>query len=307
MPRRPDITLARALGTIAVAVPALVAGVALASSGARYTPDAPFAPVSNAVAQTVTQAVATVAEASAADEGRQHLGFDTSIYPGDATMRTWKEHAPYAWVGFYLPAPCHKDASWSGKRQTLADMGWGIALVYVGQQVWERPVKPRSKSATTCATSLVSAQRGVSEAIDAVAKTASEGFPTGTAIFLDIERMERMPQKMRDYYRAWVSRVLLDGRYRPGIYAHKHNAEQIYADVRAAYDAAGVADEPPFWVASGRGFNEGKAPSEVGHQFANVWQGRLDITQRWNDVQLPIDVNVSDTPSPSMYGVVAAD
>jgi hypothetical protein len=155
----------------------------------------------------------------------------------------------------------------------------------------------------------VSAARGTSEARDAIARTAAEGFARGTAIFLDIERMETMPQRMRDYYRAWVRHVLEDGRYRPGIYAHKHNARRIYDDVRAEYDAKGLAaEEPPFWVASGTGFNEGKAPTEVGHQFANVWQGRLDITQRWNGVRLPIDVNVSDSPSPSFSSMqVAAD
>src|SRR5215207_2671446 len=46
-----------------------------------------------------------------------YLGFDTSIYPGDAAMTSWREHAGYDWVGFYLPAPCHKDDSWSGKRE----------------------------------------------------------------------------------------------------------------------------------------------------------------------------------------------
>src|SRR4051812_4679787 len=46
-------------------------------------------------------------------------GFDTGIYPGDAAMRAWRQASPYVWVGYYLPAPCHRDVSWSGKREAL--------------------------------------------------------------------------------------------------------------------------------------------------------------------------------------------
>ena len=69
---------------------------------------------------------------------QQYLGFDTNIYPGDRTMKIWADDGTYDWVGYYLPAPCHRDTSWSGKRDTLISMGWGLAVVYVGQQVWKR-------------------------------------------------------------------------------------------------------------------------------------------------------------------------
>ena len=51
-------------------------------------------------------------------------------------MRAWKRDGTYEWVGYYLPAPCHKDDSWSGRRQHLIDNGWGLAVIYVGQQTW---------------------------------------------------------------------------------------------------------------------------------------------------------------------------
>src|SRR5256885_14447901 len=67
-----------------------------------------------------------------------HPGFDTSIYPGDAAMTAWlKPNSPYEWVGYYLQAPCHRDPSWMGKRQTLTNMGWGLAVLYVGQQTFD--------------------------------------------------------------------------------------------------------------------------------------------------------------------------
>ncbi len=270
----------------------------------------------------------------------KHLGFDTYAYPGDNAMLAWKQDgAPYEWVGYYLPsAPCHKGDTWGGKRQTLTNMGWGLAVIYVGQQVWSGtprqkivrtkyvsrrakvirkvngrrvtryvtkkvPVKvvsyARAQPGQSCSTHLVSAARGKKDADDAIARTASEGFANNTVVFLDIERMDRIPQAMRDYYKAWTDRVLEDGRYRPGYYTHDFNAKTIYGDVASLFVKAGRLDQPSFWIASGRGFSEDKEPADVGHEFAQVWQGVLDIVQTHNGVKLPIDVSVASVPSPS--------
>jgi hypothetical protein len=242
-------------------------------------------------------------------------GFDVSIYPGDAAMRAWvRPNSPYHWVGYYLPAPCHRDASWGGKRETLAAMGWGLALLYVGQQTWEgvpdRPPAPDTTAAgaaaqrnIVCSRTLLTAAQGLAEADDAIAKASADGFPRGTRIFLDIERMTTIPQGMRDYYRAWVARLLADGRYRPAIYAHQRNAAEIYADVRAQFDAAGVREEPSFWVSSPGTATLVSSPSDVGFQFARVWQHTLDVSQTFNSVTLRrIDANLADSPSPSAPG-----
>jgi Domain of unknown function (DUF1906) len=241
-------------------------------------------------------------------------------------------------VGYYLSAPCHSDSSWEGKRETLSSMGWGMAVIYVGQQTWGRtpgqkvaitryitkrvrqvktrngkrvvsnvtkrsPVRvlvaPRASRGSSCSTEFVNAARGTADANDAIAKTAAEGFANGTVIFLDIERMESVPRAMRDYYEAWTKRVVDDGRFRPAYYAHSFNADQIYGDVKQVLAAAGVSSDPPFWVASERGFAIDKAPTEVGHAFAQVWQGLIDVVETHNGVRLPIDVNVAQLPSPS--------
>ena len=39
---------------------------------------------------------------------------------------------------------------------------------------------------------------------DAIKRTEAEGFPRGAVIYLDVEYMRAVPQKMRDYYRAWT-------------------------------------------------------------------------------------------------------
>jgi hypothetical protein len=266
------------------------------------------------LAATVGQVAAAVTgqEAPLSDEAQAGtwLGFDTHTYPGDEKMRAWRNapDAPYHWVGYYLPAaPCHKGTSWSGKRQSLIDMGWGLAVVYVGQQTWGRVPRKLTpaqldrltKRGVTCNADFLGADRGISEGIDAISRTRREGFPEGSVIFLDIERMERMPQRMRDYYRGWVATVLKDGHYRPGIYVHSHNAAAVYADVKALFAAAGVKEEPRFWIASARDFSPDKAPADVGHDFAGMWQGVIDVVRRVADVALPIDINVSNWQSPS--------
>ncbi|MEO7457742.1 MAG: glycoside hydrolase domain-containing protein, partial [Gemmatimonadaceae bacterium] len=281
--------------------------------------DSPTSPNGDARSDVVS-AAATVAQVAAAITGQdapladeaksgKNLGFDTHTYPGDKTMRAWKQApgAPYSWVGYYLPSPCHKDPSWVGKRKLLTDMGWGLAVVYVGQQTWGR--QPRSlnsariaqliKSGTTCNADLLASERGAADAADAIAATEREGFPARSIVFLDIERMEKMPQAMRDYYRAWAKALLADGRYRPGVYVHKFNAQAVYDDLKAEFAAAGVNEEPRIWVASGRNFDEGKAPQDVGFAFAGVWQGMIDVAKAVADIKLPVDVNVSTWTSPS--------
>lgn len=241
-------------------------------------------------------------------DGSNHPGFDTSIYPGDAAMRAWlAPRSPYEWVGYYLPASCHHDTSWSGRRAFLGSLGWGTAVLYVGQQTWEgvavgprlAPAMQRAAQSVTCSRTLLTGAQGTIEGLDAVAQAANEGFAPGTVIYLDIEYMSTVTSAMREYYRSWVAQVLADGRYVPGIYCHKSNAATIFSDVRSEFLAHARLDSPRFWIASQSGFSLDRPPTDVGHDFANVWQGRLDTTESWNGVSLNIDVNVADRASPS--------
>jgi hypothetical protein len=312
--------------------------LALLTAGLIVSTGVPIGtPSFGSIGSAVESASNTIAE-NLADDG-PHLGFDTFAYPGDDAMQAWlTADKPYKWVGYYLSAPCHNDDSWQGKRATLSNMGWGMAVIYVGQQTWGRspgqkvqvtryitkrvrqvktrngkrvvsyvkkrvPVRvmvvPRASPNASCSTQFVNAARGTADANDAIAKTAAEGFAKGTVIFLDIERMESVPRAMRDYYAAWTKRVIDDGRFRPAYYAHSFNADLIYGDVKQVLAAEGISADPPFWIASERGFSVDKAPTEVGHAFAQVWQGVLDVVETHNGVRLPIDVNVAQMPSPS--------
>lgn len=259
-------------------------------------------------------------------DASNYPGFDTSLYPGDATMSAWlKPASPYGWVGYYLEAPCHRDASWMGKRATLTGMGWGLAVLYVGQQTFEglpfvdlspEPsgrVRPSARAGimtpataaeiesgvVTCSRTLLTAEQGTADAIDAVTKTTSEGFPEGSVIYLDIEPMQTIPPSMDAYYRAWVQQVLADGRFRPGIYVSKSNATAIHEGVARAYADMQATGSAAFWVSSTSGFSLNRSPADVGLPFARVWQGILDVSQSWSGVSITIDVDVAAVPSPS--------
>ena len=262
------------------------------------------------------------------NSGGSHPGFDTSIYPGDAAMQAWvRPSSPYEWVGYYLQAPCHRDPSWMGKRQTLTTMGWGLAVLYVGQQTFDGvpdviapPVfdlqlalRPTARAgimvpptraeiqsvAVTCSRTLLTTEQGTADAIDAVTKTASEGFSNGTVIFLDIEHMDSIPASMSAYYRAWVQQVLADGRFHPGIYVHKDNAQAIYDGVQKAYADMKRTGSAVFWLTTSAGFSIDKSPQDVGFPWASVWQGIYEVNQTWNGATINIDVDVASTSSPS--------
>jgi hypothetical protein len=230
-----------------------------------------------------------------------HPGFDARVYPGEAAMRAWRESSPYRWVGYYLPAPCHRDASFSGTRPALERMGWGMAILYVGQQAFEGAAPPDTTTGRpiVCSRTLLTAERGRADARDAVARTRGEGFPAGSVIYLDVERTSAVPDSLLAYYDAWTGEVLRDGTYLPGTYAHQANAARLFAAARAAYERAGRAGSPPFWVAGGSGFSLDQPPYAVGLTYARVWQGVLDADRSWGGVSLRVDENVSDRPNPS--------
>ena len=252
-------------------------------------------------------------------------GFDISHYPGDAALSAWRFPAsPYHWVGYYLYAPCHRDSTWMGSYAKVKAMGWGTAVLYVGQQDWsmipsstlrarrsvaspdlDRTTMSAAYAASaaattvTCSASLLTSEQGTSEAADAGAKTAGEGVPSGSAIFLDVEYVSSVSPALATYVSAWITDVLADGRFQPAIYCAKANADAIYAAAMEAYAAAGRDDAPRFWIASSRGFAITDRPTDVGLEYANVWQGLLDVSETWGGFTSTIDVNVADSPSPS--------
>lgn len=228
-------------------------------------------------------------------------GFDTSLYPGDETVRRWRAESPYQWIGLYLPAPCHRETSWVGTRDRLETMGWGIAILYVGQQAFEGAAPPDSAAGTPiiCSRTLLTAEQGRRDARDAADGARREGFPLGSVVYQDVESMRVIPDSMRAYYSAWQREMLTDGRYLPGTYAHQRNAVELMRLAEEAHRAAGRTETPPFWVAGGSDFSLDRPAWSIGLPFVRIWQGALDVDRTWGGVTLRIDENVATSPSPS--------
>ena len=245
------------------------------------------------------------------------LGFDVSAYPGDAAMSAWKYPAsPYYWSGYYIPAPCHRDTTWSGKYHTLTNMGWGTLAIYVGQQDWTQipqsiavldraqptdlltPMTEYSTAFVTCSASLLSADQGRAEALDAVAKLRADGFPTRSTVYLDVEYVSSVTPALVSYIQGWVAAIVAEGSYRPGIYMAKSNAAAIHTAAVGTTGAVDAAD-PAFWLTSSVGFNPTRQPTDVGLSYAAVWQGAYDVAQSYGGVSLTVDQDVAAKRSPS--------
>jgi hypothetical protein len=234
------------------------------------------------------------------EEARGVPGFDTRDYPGDAVMEAWLDASPYRWVGYYLPAPCYTGTSWAGKRARLETMGWGTAVLFVGEQDW--PVSHPSaraglvadSTAERCTRDNLSGDRGREDGAAAAAAARAEGFRAGTVIYLDVERVDTVSTPLADYVAGWTTALLAAG-YGPGLYAHARNAEDLMAVMG---DAAGGRAAPRLWVARPGGFSLRRGPTESGYP-AEIWQGELDVEDSWAGTTLRIDRNVAAGPDPS--------
>lgn len=218
-------------------------------------------------------------------------GFDTSGYPGDPKMKTWKQSSPYDFVAYYLKAPCHKNAGWMGHCAALVGMGWNVLPVYVGQQV---------AGVSPCTSSILTAAQGAIDGDDAGAKMAGEGFPVGTFVYLDVERCDIFSNPLRDYVTAWVSKISSSD-FSPGVYCHKHNAPDVHAAVLAGLGGAPTV-KPRFWIVGGvtAQFNiKTSKPADVGIAFAYIWQCPASVNRTFGGVTIGIDEDIALLADPA--------
>jgi N-acetylmuramoyl-L-alanine amidase len=226
-------------------------------------------------------------------------GIDMGGYPGDEVMRRiFKD--PYVFTGYYLKAPCHRDKPvgpfepWMGNLQKLKEIGWGLVVVYVGQQAVE---------SNSCDHNALTRSQGELDGTDAIQKAMGDNVRNDATIFLDVERVDVMPDAMIEYVRGWFAKLLSDGNYRPGIYCHGKNAEVLFSAAQQEYNAHGHSGEtPPFWVVRIKeGFDlNSSVPADSGTSFAAVWQGKIDIkNERHGDIRIDVDHNVATTENPS--------
>ena len=144
-------------------------------------------------------------------------GFDRSDYPGDAIMQTLLNTTNLRWCGYYLaPAPSHPGTSWMGNRAKLVAMGWGLAPLYVGEQV----VPPGSQHS--------SAVKGTQDGADAVALMQGEGFAPGSFVYLDLENGPPYQPPQSDYVNSWCAAVAA-ANYGAGVYCSHLFGAQLQA------------------------------------------------------------------------------
>ena len=133
-------------------------------------------------------------------------GFDRSDYPGDSVVNWLKANTNLVWCGYYLaPAPSHGSTTWMNSRAALAAAGWGVAPIFVGQQV----TGPGSKNP--------SASTGVTDGNQTVSLMGGEGFASGSCVYLDLENGPPLTDLQQDYVANWCDTVQSGG-YQPGVY-----------------------------------------------------------------------------------------
>ena len=153
--------------------------------------------------------LAAPAAAAPAGSGDQYLGFDRNDYPGDAALRTLRQH--FSFVGYWITNPPGEQRnSWAGKRSVLLEQGFGFLVLANGRLDAEILRQQRSHHVSPAAL-------GRQDALAAVASATREHFPAGTILFLDQEEGGRLLPEQAAYFLGWTEAVAGTS-FRPGAY-----------------------------------------------------------------------------------------
>ena len=214
-------------------------------------------------------------------------GFDCYDYPGLNAMQWLKANTNLSWCGYYLgPAPSHSGTSWMNTRTVLRASGWGIAPIFVGQQI----TGPGSHDP--------SAATGMADGRLAAKLMSREGFEGGSFVYLDLENGPPLPDHLEAYTANWCDAVAANG-FQPGIYCSHLLALQLHnlrPNCRVwAFHVATTGPHPvpnPF---------PDPNPSGCGYVGAYAWQlgQRCQITlPAVGAGRLTVDLNSAITPAP---------
>ena len=215
-------------------------------------------------------------------------GFDSSEFLGAAAMAWLKANTNLLWSGYYLgPAPSHASQSWMGNRAVLVGAGWGLAPVYVGQQIGG-PGRH-----------VVSSTQGNLDGHDAAGLMKKEGFPAGSYVYLDLEDGPPFVSPRTDYVKAWADAVTAEG-FKAGIYCSHGFAADAHTLCPDARIWAYKVETTAVHTFPGTNFPD-PHPAGCGYPGAFAWQ--LGQNCRLNLAgEIPamlVDLNSAMTPDPS--------
>jgi hypothetical protein len=187
-----------------------------------------------------------------------YAGFDTYTFPGLDQMAWLAKNTNFAWCGYYLPAPSHPDRGWLGQRGALMDAGWGLAPLYVGQQL----AGPGRH--------LLTEAQGSADGQAAATVMGQDGFAPGACVYLDLEQGPPLGAARTAYVSAWIDAVAAGG-YTAGVYCSHLIGPTLHALRPAARVwAFRLASTEPHPV-PGTNFPD-LHPAASGYAGAAVWQ-----------------------------------
>lgn len=212
-------------------------------------------------------------------------GFDTDIFPGFDVMQAIKPN--FDFVGYYLRAPSHPDQSWVGKRSGLLQLGYGLAPIFVGQEV----AGPGSHNVT--------AEQGERDGVAAAQAMLAEGFKPGSRVYLDLENGPPFGKPEAAYVAAML-RACAAGGIDAGVY------------VSHAMVTAVLAQNPgvPVWLFKVPTVSRTTAsapftppnPALGGLSAAVAWQYRQNVQITVAGHTLIVDMDTANVADPSAPG-----
>jgi hypothetical protein len=146
-----------------------------------------------------------------------YVMLDSLVCPSPDQLERIYNHTNVWAYGFYLPeAPSHGWSYYRGRRKSFVDIGFGLAPIYVGQQI----SGPGSK--------ILTEEQGKKDAQDAARKMKTEGFPKGDVCYLDVEG-GNWSAALVTYAAAWINETNDSTDYTAGMYALPNVADAIMA------------------------------------------------------------------------------
>ena len=179
-----------------------------------------------------------------------YVMLDSLVCPSlDQLERIWNHTNVWAY-GFYLPeAPSHPWSYYRGRRQSFVDLGFGLAPIYVGQQL----SGPGSK--------ILTESQGKKDAQDAAERMKAEGFPKGDVCYLDVEG-GNWSAALVAYAAAWINETNNNTDYTAGMYALPNVADAIMVKAPRAIYWACRADYACSWDAGAKVYQGAEGSDE---------------------------------------------